>query len=242
MPEDTEGGVPFNLPFIVGKELHYIAQAVTRESHLSGDGYFTRCCHQWIERRLEVARCLLTHSCTAALEMAATLAGIEPGDEVIMPSFTFVSTANAFVARGGVPVFTDIRADTLNLDEGLIETAVTDRTRAVVAVHYAGIACEMDTIMEVAGTHRLWVIEDAAQAFLSTYDGRHLGTIGDLGCLSFHETKNIISGEGGALLVNDPELQAARLALARGVRIVLRNGLTVLGLTAPDRMEREDAE
>lgn len=148
----------------------------------------------------------MTHSCTAALEMAAILADIQPGDEVIMPSYTFVSTANAFVLRGGIPVFVDIRPDTLNLDERLIESAITPRTKAIVPVHYAGVACEMDTIMEIASRHGLFVIEDAAQAIMSTYRGRPLGSIGDLGCYSFHETKNIISGEGGALLINNPKL------------------------------------
>ncbi|HQT26791.1 MAG TPA: dTDP-4-amino-4,6-dideoxygalactose transaminase [Burkholderiales bacterium] len=194
--------IPFNKPHMTGRELHYIAAAHAK-GHLAGDGEFTKKCHAWFEERLGTKKALLTHSCTAALEMAAILCDILPGDEVIMPSYTFVSTANAFVLRGGVPVFVDIREDNLNLDEGLIEAAVTEKTRAIVAVHYAGIACEMDRIMEIAERHGLVVIEDAAQALLSTYKGRYLGTIGHIGCLSFHETKNIISGEGGAILVND---------------------------------------
>lgn len=194
--------IPFNKPFIAGKELFYIAQAVLK-LHLSGDGPYTKRCHEWLQSRLGCKRALLTHSCTAALEIAAILCDISDGDEVIMPSFTFVSTANAFVLRGGVPVFVDIRSDTLNIDEQLIEAAITTRTKAIVPVHYAGVPCEMDTIMNIADRYGLFIIEDAAQALLSTYKGRFLGTIGHLGCLSFHETKNIISGEGGALLVND---------------------------------------
>lgn len=195
--------IPFNKPFIAGKELYYIAQAVLVESHLSGDGPFSKKCQQWFENRLGCLQAFLTHSCTAALEMAAILCDLEPGDEVIMPSFTFVSTANAFVLRGGMPVFVDIRDDTLNINERLIEEAITPRTKAIVPVHYAGVPCAMDEITEIARKHELWVIEDAAQGLLSTYKGRYLGTIGHLGCLSFHETKNVISGEGGSLLVND---------------------------------------
>jgi len=197
--------IPFNKPFMTGRELWYIAQAHTN-GHLSGDGQFTKKCHAWLEQSTGTRRALLTHSCTAALEMAALLADLQPGDEVIMPSYTFVSTANAFVMRGAVPVFVDIRADTLNLDETKIEAAITPRTRAIVPVHYAGVACEMDTIMDIARRHQLFVIEDAAQGIMSTYKGRPLGTIGHMGAYSFHETKNIIAGEGGALLVNDPEL------------------------------------
>lgn len=197
--------VPFNQPFMTGKELGYIAQAHAN-AILAGDGPFTKKCHAWLEERLGVHKALLTHSCTAALEMAAILANIRPGDEIIMPSYTFVSTANAFVMRGGVPVFVDIRPDTLNIDENLIEAAITSRTRAIVPVHYAGVACEMDVIMDIAKRHGLLVIEDAAHAIMSTYKGMPLGSIGNLGCLSFHETKNIISGEGGALLINDPSL------------------------------------
>jgi dTDP-4-amino-4,6-dideoxygalactose transaminase len=196
---------PFNKPFTIGAELEYITDAVAR-GHLSGDGHYTKLCHRWLEQKLGAKRALLTHSCTAALEMAAMLCDIRPGDEVIMPSYTFVSTANAFVLRGGVPVFVDIRRDTLNLDENLIEAAITPKTKAIVPVHYAGVACEMDSIMAIARRHGLPVVEDAAQAVLSDYKGRRPGAIGDLGCLSFHETKNVISGEGGALLVNNPVL------------------------------------
>jgi dTDP-4-amino-4,6-dideoxygalactose transaminase len=191
--------IPFNKPYMTGKELEYIAQAHAN-SMLAGDGPFTKQCHRWLQDQLAVPKALLTHSCTAALEMSAILAEIQPGDEIIMPSYTFVSTANAFVLRGGVPVFVDIRPDTLNIDETQIEAAITPRTRAITVVHYAGVACEMDTIMDIAKRHKLLVIEDAAQAIMSTYKGLPLGSIGDLACLSFHETKNIISGEGGALL------------------------------------------
>jgi len=194
--------IPFNKPFIIGRELSLIADAVA-QGHLSGDGAYTKLCHRWFEEKLGCHKALLTHSCTGALEMAAILCDIQPGDEVILPSYTFVSTANAFVLRGAVPVFVDIRPDTLNIDEQLIEAAITPRTRVIVPVHYAGVPCEMDRIMEIAEKHRLLVVEDAAQALLSTYKGRALGSIGHFGCLSFHETKNIISGEGGALLVND---------------------------------------
>jgi dTDP-4-amino-4,6-dideoxygalactose transaminase len=190
---------------MTGKELSYIA-----ESHfngrLAGDGPFTKNCHKWLEQRTGSKKVLLTHSCTAALEMSALLLDIQPGDEIIMPSYTFVSTANAFVLRGGVPVFVDIREDTLNLDEKLLESAITERTRAIVPVHYAGVACEMDSIMAIAQRRQLKVVEDAAQGVMATYKGRALGSIGDLGAYSFHETKNIISGEGGALLVNDQSL------------------------------------
>ncbi len=172
---------------------------------LAGDGWFTKQCHIWLESNVEVQKALLTHSCTAALEMAALLINIQPGDEVIMPSYTFVSTANAFVLRGGVPVFVDIRADTLNIDETKIEAAITNRTKAIVPVHYAGVACEMDSIMDIARRHSLKVIEDAAQGVMSSYKGAPLGSIGHLGAFSFHETKNVISGEGGALLVNSDE-------------------------------------
>lgn len=195
--------IPFNKPYITGKELTYISEAHVLNK-LAGDGSFTKRCNQWIENSTGCKKALLTHSCTAALEIAAILADIRPGDEVIMPSYTFVSTANAFVLRGGVPVFVDIRRDTLNIDESLIEAAITSRTKAIVPVHYAGVACEMDTIMEIARRHKLLVIEDAAQGVMASYKGRALGSIGDLGCFSFHETKNIISGEGGALLINNP--------------------------------------
>lgn len=197
--------IQFNKPFLTGKEAQYIAEVNVGKS-LAGDGPFTRRCHGWLESTTGCDKALLTHSCTAALEMAALLLDIEPGDEVIMPSYTFVSTANAFVLRGGVPVFVDIREDTLNLDERLIEAAITPRTRAIVPVHYAGVACEMDTIMDIAARHALKVVEDAAQGVMARYKGRALGSIGDLAAYSFHETKNVISGEGGALLVNDPAL------------------------------------
>ncbi|MCU7960604.1 MAG: dTDP-4-amino-4,6-dideoxygalactose transaminase [gamma proteobacterium symbiont of Bathyaustriella thionipta] len=197
--------IPFNKPYMTGKELYYIAQAHF-QGRLAGDGPFTMRCHEWLEKRTGADKALLTHSCTGALEMAALLLNIQPGDEIIMPSYTFVSTANAFVLRGGVPVFVDIREDTLNLDENLIEAAITPRTRAIVPVHYAGVACEMDRIMEIATQYGLKVVEDAAQGVMSTYKGRALGSIGHLGAYSFHETKNVICGEGGALLVNDEEL------------------------------------
>ncbi|HPE72088.1 MAG TPA: dTDP-4-amino-4,6-dideoxygalactose transaminase [Candidatus Competibacter sp.] len=197
--------IPFNKPHIGGKELWYIAQAHAN-GQLAGDGRFTQQCQAWLETRTGTRKALLTHSCTAALEMAAILADIQPGDEVILPSYTFVSTANAFVLRGGIPVFVDIRPDTLNLDETKIEDAITPRTRAIVPVHYAGVGCEMDAIMAIAEHHDLLVIEDATQGIMSTYKGRPLGSIGHLGCFSFHETKNLISGEGGALLINDERL------------------------------------
>ena len=187
---------------MTGKELYYIAEAHFN-GRLAGDGPFTKHCHGWLEHRTHCIKALLTHSCTAALEIAALLLDIEDGDEVIMPSYTFVSTANAFVLRGAIPVFVDIRADTLNIDETKIEAAITSRTKAIVPVHYAGVSCEMDTIMDIAKRYNLWVVEDAAQGVMSTYKGRPLGSIGHLGAYSFHETKNIISGEGGALLVND---------------------------------------
>lgn len=195
--------IPFNKPYMTGKELWYISQAHA-SGHLAGDGQFTKKCSGWLEQRIGCQKALLTHSCTAALEMAAILADLQPGDEVIMPSYTFVSTANAFVLRGAVPVFVDIRHDTLNIDETKIEEAITPRTKVIVPVHYAGVSCEMDTIMNIARRHNLLVIEDAAQGIMSTYKGRPLGSIGHMGALSFHETKNIISGEGGALLINDP--------------------------------------
>jgi dTDP-4-amino-4,6-dideoxygalactose transaminase len=190
---------------MTGKELSYITEASSNHM-LAGDGLFTKRCHDWLEQRTGCKKALLTHSCTAALEMAALLLDLSPGDEVILPSYTFVSTANAFVLRGAVPVFVDIREDTLNLDERLIEAAITSRTRAIVPVHYAGVGCEMDTILAVAKAYGLAVVEDAAQGVMSTYKERALGSIGDLGTYSFHETKNLISGEGGALLVNRPEL------------------------------------
>lgn len=198
--------IPFNKPYICGGELENITRA-HRNGHLSGDGTFTSYCHQWLEKKTGCDKALLTHSCTAALEMSAMLLQIQPGDEVIMPSYTFVSTANAFVLRGGIPVFVDIRRDTLNIDEKLIESAITSRTRAIVPVHYAGVACEMDSIMAIAQNYGLKVVEDAAQGVMSKYKGRPLGSIGELGTYSFHETKNVIAGEGGALLVNSPDLR-----------------------------------
>ncbi|SIO38390.1 dTDP-4-amino-4,6-dideoxygalactose transaminase [Bradyrhizobium erythrophlei] len=200
--------IPFNRPYVSDKELTYVAEA-QRNRHLSGDGPFTKRCQQWIEQKTGCTKALLTHSCTSALELAALLLDIRSGDEVIMPSYTFVSTANAFVLRGAIPVFVDIREDTLNLDEKLIEDAITPRTRAIVPVHYAGVSCEMDTINAIAKRHNLRVVEDAAQGVLASYKGRALGALGDLGSFSFHETKNVSSGEGGSLLVNDPGLVSA---------------------------------
>jgi dTDP-4-amino-4,6-dideoxygalactose transaminase len=196
--------IPFNRPYLTGNELKFISESHINGA-LAGDGQFTKRCHTWLENQVGCNKALLTHSCTAALEIAALLLDIQPGDEVIMPSFTFVSTANAFVLRGGVPVFVDIREDTLNINENLIDDAITSRTRAIVPVHYAGVACEMDTILSIAKAQDLMVIEDAAQGVMSTYKGQPLGGIGDFGAYSFHETKNVISGEGGALLVNDSE-------------------------------------
>lgn len=198
--------IVFNKPPFTGNEHQYVMQALSSDK-LSGDGLFGTQCHEWFTRELGCAKALLTPSCTAALEMAAILVGIEPGDEVIMPSYTFVSTANAFVLRGAQIVFVDIRPDTMNINEALIENAVTPRTKAIVPVHYAGVACDMDAIMAVAKKHSLYVIEDAAQGMQSRYKGRPLGTIGHIGTYSFHETKNFTSGgEGGLLIVNDPDL------------------------------------
>ena len=197
--------IPFNRPYTLGTELTYIAEAIAA-GHLSGDGAFSARCSKRLEEMHGVARALLTHSCTSALEMAALLANVGPGDEVIMPSYTFVSTANAFALRGATPVFVDIRPDTLNIDETQIGDAISPRTRAVVPVHYAGVGCEMDPIMALAEKHDLLVIEDAAQGVCATYRGRALGAIGHLGSLSFHETKNVLSGEGGALLLRDDAL------------------------------------
>lgn len=194
--------IDFNIPPSTGNEAVYIEQAIARHK-ICGDGEFTKKCTAWLMDRFSVPNALLTTSCTHALEMAALLCGIEEGDEVILPSYTFVSTADAFVLRGAVPVFVDIRPDTMNMDEKLIEEAVTERTKAIVPVHYAGVACEMDTIMDIAARHRLAVVEDAAQGIMATYKGKALGTIGDFGCFSFHETKNYSMGEGGALLIRD---------------------------------------
>ena len=213
---DRTDKIPFGKPTTVGRELEYIAEAI-HNGTISGGGPFTRRCEAWLERALPARRALLAHSCTAALEMAAILSGVGPGDEVIMPSFTFSATATAFVLRGATPVFVDIRPDTLNIDERLIEAAITPHTRVIVPVHYAGLACEMDPILDLAARHDLLVIEDAAQAHLSHYKGRPLGTLGQMGCLSFHETKNIISGEGGALLVNDERfMQRAEIIWEKG--------------------------
>jgi dTDP-4-amino-4,6-dideoxygalactose transaminase len=197
--------IPFNRPHLTGLEFEYIREAI-ENVHLSGNGAFTRRCCSWLESHQATGKALLTHSCTGALEMAAIMVDLQPGDEVIMPSYTFVSTANAVALRGAVPVFVDIRPDTLNIDEAQVEAAVTPRTKAIIVVHYAGVSCEMDAIIDIASRHRLVVIEDAAQGLLSTYKGRPLGSIGDLGTLSFHETKNVTCGEGGALLVNRPDL------------------------------------
>lgn len=194
--------INFNVPPFTGKEMDYIKEAVENQK-ICGDGQFTKKCNAWIEERTGTEKCLLTTSCTHATELAALLSEIEPGDEVIMPAYTFVSTADAFVLRGAVPVFVDIRPDTMNIDETKIEAAITEKTKAIVPVHYAGVACEMDTIMEIAKRYNLFVIEDAAQGIMSTYKGRALGTIGDFGCYSFHETKNYSMGEGGALLIRD---------------------------------------
>lgn len=208
--------IPFNKPHLGGKELWYIAQAHAK-GQMAGDGRFTLQCQRWLEEQCGCHKALLTHSCTAALEMAAILADIQPGDEVIMPAYTFVSTANAFVLRGGVPVFVDIRRDTLNLDESQIEAAITPRTRAIVPVHYGGVGCEMEHILALAERYQLLVIEDAAQGIMASYQGEPLGSMGALGTLSFHETKNIISGEGGALLINDPQLaQRAEIIREKG--------------------------
>jgi len=194
--------IPFNKPTLMGNELQYISQAV-EENHISGDGAFSRKCHAWLEKYFDLPKALLTTSCTHALEMAAYLLEIKPGDEVIIPSFTFVSTVNAFVNRGARPVFIDIRPDTLNLDENLLEDLITDKTKAVVPVHYAGVGCEMDTIMEITNRRQVHVVEDNAHGLFGEYKGRHLGTLGCLATQSFHETKNITCGEGGALLIND---------------------------------------
>lgn len=202
----SDANIPFNRPPIIGRELEYLKEALTRR-HLSGDGPFTKKCHAWLEENLKVPAALLTHSCTAALEMSAMLANLEVGDEVIMPSYTFVSTANAVVLRGAIPVFVDCHALTMNVDESKIEDAITPKTKAIMPVHYAGVGCEMDEIMAIAKHHSLLVLEDAAQGLMADYRGKALGTIGQLGALSFHETKNVVSGEGGALLINDAELR-----------------------------------
>lgn len=208
--------IPFNKPHLTNNEIGYISHAHDL-GQLAGDGFYTKKCHEWIERNIDCNKALLTHSCSSALEMMAILAKVKPGDEVIMPSFTFVTTANAFVLRGATPVFVDIREDTLNINEGLIENAITSKTKAIVVVHYAGISCEMDTIKKIAKKHNLLLIEDAAQGFLSKYKGQYLGTLGDMGGISFHETKNITSGEGGTLLVNNKNfIELAEIVREKG--------------------------
>ena len=208
--------IPFNVPPFVGNELDYIQDAI-RDRKICGDGKYTKKCNEWLECNLKTSKALLTTSCTHATEMAVILSGIQPEDEVIMPSFTFVSTADAVVLRGARPVFVDIRPDTMNIDESLIEDAITEKTKAIIPVHYAGVSCEMDTIMDIAKRYNLKVIEDAAQAIGSTYKGKACGTIGDYGCLSFHETKNISMGEGGALLIHDVNnLERAEIVREKG--------------------------
>lgn len=197
--------IPFNIPPYVGHEMEYLQKACEVNHKICGDGPFTKQCKAWVEEKTGTAECLMTTSGTSALEMAAHLSHIQPGEEVIMPSYTFCSTADAFVLKGAVPVFVDIRPDTMNLDETLLEDAITDKTRVIAAVHYAGVSCEMDTILEIAKRHHLTVVEDAAQGVMSSYKGRALGTLGDFGCYSFHETKNYSMGEGGAILIRDPE-------------------------------------
>ncbi|MFC6040237.1 dTDP-4-amino-4,6-dideoxygalactose transaminase [Paenisporosarcina macmurdoensis] len=197
--------INFNIPPFIGKELEYIKEAIEINKKLCGDGPFTKKCNNWFEENFQTPKALMTTSCTHSLELAAILANIQPGDEIIAPSYTFVSTVNAFVLRGAKIVFVDIRPDTMNIDESLIEDAITERTRAIVPVHYAGVSCEMNKIMEIAKKHSLYVIEDAAQGVMSTYKGTSLGTIGDFGCFSFHETKNYSMGEGGALLIRNKE-------------------------------------
>lgn len=197
--------IPFNIPPYVGHEMEYLQKACEVNHKICGDGPFTKQCKAWVEEKTGTAGCLMTTSGTSALEMAAHLSHIQPGEEVIMPSYTFCSTADAFVLKGAVPVFVDIRPDTMNLDETLLEDAITDKTRAIAAVHYAGVSCEMDTILEIAKRHHLTVVEDAAQGVMSSYKGKALGTLGDFGCYSFHETKNYSMGEGGAILIRDPE-------------------------------------
>ena len=194
--------INFNVPPFTGKELEYMREAVENQK-ICGDGPFTKKCSEWIEAQTGTAKCLLTTSCTHATELAALLADIKPGDEVILPSYTFVSTADAFVLRGATAVFVDIRPDTMNIDEKLIEDAVTERTKVIAPVHYAGVGCEMDTIMDIAKRHHLMVVEDAAQGIMASYKGKALGTFGEFGCFSFHETKNLSMGEGGALLIRD---------------------------------------
>lgn len=208
--------IRFNVPPFVGKEMEYVKQSIDN-MHICGDGEFTKKCNAWIEERTKTTKCLLTTSCTHALEMAALLCNIKEGDEVIMPSYTFVSTADAFVLRGAKIVFVDIRPDTMNIDENLIEDAITDKTKAIAVVHYAGVSCEMDKIMEIADKYHLQVVEDAAQGVMSSYKGKALGTFGDFGCFSFHETKNYSMGEGGALLIRDEKyIEEAEILREKG--------------------------
>ena len=208
--------INFNVPPFTGKEIDYIKETIKAQK-ICGDGQFTKNCSQWLEKKTGIAKALLTTSCTHATEMAALLMDVQKGDEVIMPSYTFVSTADAFVLRGAVPVFVDIRPDTMNLDETKIEAAITNKTVGIVPVHYAGVGCEMDTIMDIASRHRLWVVEDAAQAIMSTYKGKALGTFGNFGCFSFHETKNYSMGEGGALLIRDEkDIEEAEIIREKG--------------------------
>lgn len=208
--------IKFNVPPFTGKEMDYIRQAVENQK-ICGDGEFTRKCSEWIEKKTGTRKCLLTTSCTHATELAALLARVEPGDEIIMPSFTFVSTADAFVLRGAVPVFVDIRPDTMNIDEALIEAAITEKTKAIVPVHYAGVGCEMDAVMDIARRYKLLVIEDAAQGIMAYYKGKALGAIGDFGCFSFHETKNYSMGEGGALLIrHEKDIEDAEIFREKG--------------------------
>lgn len=208
--------IHFNVPPVVGNELQYMEEAI-KNRKICGDGMFTKKCSAWMEEKTGTAKALLTTSCTHAIEMSAILSNIQPGDEVIMPSYTFVSTADAFVLRGAKVIFVDIRPETMNIDERLIEEAVTERTKAIVPVHYAGVACKMDEICDIAKRHNLFVIEDAAQGVMSFYKGRPLGTLGDYGCYSFHETKNYSMGEGGALLIKDPKnIERAEIIREKG--------------------------
>ncbi len=216
MRNDSKIVIPFNVPPHIGTEERYISQAIANNK-ICGDGEFTKKCSEWLEKHTNTSRAFLTTSCTSALEMAAHLLDLKPGDEVIMPSYTFVSTADAFVLKGAVPVLVDIRPDTMNMDEKKIETAITPKTKAIVVVHYAGVACEMDYILDIAGRYNLKVVEDAAQGMMSTYKGQALGTIGDFGCYSFHETKNYSMGEGGAILLKNPEyIEKAEIIREKG--------------------------
>lgn len=212
----NEYDIPFNKPSLTGDELNYLTQAIEKY-HISGDGIFTSKCHQWLEKHFKIPKALLTTSCTHALEMTAFLLNVKPGDEVIIPSFTFVSTVNAYVNRGATPVFIDIRPDTLNLDEELLDRLISPRTKAILPVHYAGVGCEMDAILEIAEEHHIPVVEDNAHGLFGKYKGKYLGTFGCLATQSFHETKNITCGEGGALLINDPHfIERAEILREKG--------------------------